>query len=72
MKHLEYAKQTYFEHFEDSMKFFGLSFKASFYFFIHAINPNVFEKSGSRTIFKLNEVIAKKIAEAEMRRKNYI
>ena len=68
MKHLEFARQSYFEHFKDAMEFYGLSCKASFFFFIHAINPNVFEKSGSDTIYKLSQLIAKKKAAAEMRR----
>ena len=54
MKHLEFAKQTYFQHFFDSISYSFIAFKASFYFFIHALVPDIYQCDGSKTIFLLN------------------
>jgi hypothetical protein len=59
-EHLEFANQTYFEHFKDSMYFSFKALKASFCFFIHACYPNSFERTGSNEIFDLNETIKSK------------
>ncbi len=60
-KHLKYAKQSYLEHFKDSIKYVGLSLKASFYFTVHSIYPDLCEHKGSNTIKKLNDILQKKI-----------
>lgn len=60
ISHLEKNKQTYYEHFYDSMSYSLLAFKASFYFFIHAFIPESFQTNGSNTIFKLNDTIKSK------------
>ena len=49
-KHLQQVKQNYFRHFYDALKYSMLSLKASYYFFIHAIYPDVYITSGSETI----------------------
>ena len=56
-KHLIFANQTYYEHFCDSFYYFKQSFYASFYFLCHALYPDIFEKSGSETIYNLNNTI---------------
>jgi len=63
MNHLEYAKQTYFQHFKDAAYYSWTSYKASFYFFLHAISPNHFQKSGSETIKSLNDILIQKYNE---------
>ena len=59
-EHLEFANQTYFEHFKDSMYFSFKALKASCCFFIHACYPSSFEKNGSNEIYELNEIIKSK------------
>ena len=56
-KHLERINKGYFEHFFHAMSYCFISLSASFYFFIHAIYPDVFEFDGSRQIRYLNEVL---------------
>jgi hypothetical protein len=63
--HLEYAGQTYTEHLDDSMKYSWISFKSSFYFFIHGIYPDVFQTKGSNTIIDLHSVIKDKIEQIQ-------
>lgn len=58
--HLDFAGQTYFEHFKDAIKYSYKSLKASFYFFIHALIPDVFTQSGSNCIHNLNDTIKEK------------
>ena len=60
-KHLKYVKQSYFEHFEDSFEYVKLSLKATFYFAVHTIYPDLFEYQGSKTIKKLNDILQEKI-----------
>jgi hypothetical protein len=60
ISHLEKNKQTYFEHFKDSICYSGQAFKASFYFFIHGFVPEAFQTNGSDTIFYLNNTIKTK------------
>lgn len=55
--HLDFANQTYFEHFCDSMKYSIKSTIASFYFFWHAIWPDIYTKSGSNIIHDLSNII---------------
>lgn len=62
ISHLEKNKQTYSEHFHDSMSYSLLAFKASFYFCIHAFIPESFQTNGSNTIFELNDTIKSKIS----------
>lgn len=52
-KHLMDTEQTYSSHFFHAMYYSYTSFKASAYFFIHAIYPDFFEFSGSKTIYDL-------------------
>jgi hypothetical protein len=59
-KHLETVKQTYIEHFIDSVRYSYLSFKASMYFLIHAIYPDIFTSAGSVQISSLHEEIYNK------------
>ncbi len=49
-KHLDNVKQSYREHFTDSIKYSWISLKCSFYFLCHAIYPDSYEKSGSESI----------------------
>jgi hypothetical protein len=56
-KHLERINKGYFEHFFHAMSYCFISLSASFYFFIHAIYPDVFEFDGSRQIKYLNEIL---------------
>ena len=55
--HLDFANQSYLEHFTDSIKYCGRSIKASFFFFIHAFWPDIFTQSGSNCIHNLSETI---------------
>ncbi len=58
--HLKYVKQTYSEHFCDAMLFSFIAFKAFFYFFVHALWPDLFEFNGSREIEQLNNLLMTK------------
>lgn len=58
--HLKYVKQTYSEHFFDAMLFSLIALKASFYFFVHALWPDVFEFNGSIELEKLNQILISK------------
>ena len=57
MNHLMFSQTTYIEHFIKSMTYSFKCIKAGYYFFIHAINPNVYETSGYDCIKELNGVI---------------
>ena len=59
-EHLKKVKQTYLEHFQDGTTFCYLSLKASFYFFIHALWPDIYEYNGSKTISHLHMIITEK------------
>jgi len=63
--HLEYANQSYFEHFKDSIVYSAKSLKASVFFLIHAFIPNTFQHSGSQTIEELNLILKNKIEEIQ-------
>ena len=65
-KHLEFAKQTYFEHMKDSLYYFGVSLKSSFFFLVHAFIPDLFLTNGSENISHLNDTITKKYKELEL------
>lgn len=58
--HLEFAGQTYSEHFVDAMKYSCKSFKASLFFFIHALIPDLFTQSGSKCVHELSDTIKDK------------
>ena len=58
--HLTKVKQTYWEHFFDAISYSFIAFKAVFYFFVHAIFPDVFEFNGSREIANLNNILVNK------------
>jgi hypothetical protein len=60
-KHLEKAKQSYTTHFKDSIGFSLVALKASFYFLIHCIIPDFYERDGSNLIKELNEILQRKI-----------
>lgn len=61
--HLEFAGQTYVQHFRDAIKYSMLSFKASICFLVHALLPNIFQHSGSDIIVGLNDEILQKYAD---------
>lgn len=56
--HLQQVNQTYFQHFKHSIYYSGQSLKATFFFLIHAIFPDVFVDNGSTTIAELNTTIS--------------
>jgi hypothetical protein len=58
--HLEFAGQTYSEHFVDAMKYSYKSFKAGLFFFIHALIPDSFTQSGSNCVHELSDTIKDK------------
>jgi hypothetical protein len=73
-KHLTFANQSYFEHFQDALKYSLTSLTASFYFFIHAVWPDIYTRTGSDTIHELSTLIydkyAKRINEINETRSN--
>lgn len=58
--HLTRVKLTYWEHFFDAISYSFMAFKASFYFFVHAIWPDLFEFDGSNQIANLNAILVNK------------
>ena len=58
--HLTRVKQHYWEHFFDAISYSFMAFKASCYFFVHAIFPDLFEFDGSREIKNLNDILVSK------------
>lgn len=59
-KHLAFADQTYYDHFCDSIKYSWRSLRASFYFFCHAIWPDIYIKAGSDSVHELSNIIREK------------
>lgn len=55
--HLNFMGQCYFFHFKQSIKYSFLACKASFYFFIHAIYPDIFQHTASDIIVGINDEI---------------
>lgn len=53
-KHLRDLNVSYNTHFKHSMSYSLQSLKASYYFFIHAIHPDVYKDNGSLSVQKLN------------------
>ena len=60
MDHLTRVKQDYWSHCFDAMAYSFTALKASFYFFVHAIFPDLFEFDGSREIEKLDNILISK------------
>ena len=60
-KHLKSVKQSYFNHFKDSIKYIKLGLKAVFYFGVHSVYPDLYEHQGSDTIKELNDILQEKI-----------
>lgn len=60
-KHLDFAGQTYSQHFYAAMGYSWRSMKCSFYFFWHAIWPDIFQQSGSDGIINLGDELIEKI-----------
>lgn len=63
MSHLIKAKQSYIEHFLDSMSYTCKALEAVWYFTIHAFIPDFYECSGSRCIKELNDILQTKLAQ---------
>jgi len=59
-EHLNFANQTYLEHFKDSIYYCIKSIESSFYFLCHAIWPDIFQQAGSDTIHHISNIIKKK------------
>lgn len=60
-EHLDFVGQSYTDHFSDSICYSWYSFKSAFYFLCHSFYPDIFERKGSDTLFKLNSMIEKKM-----------
>lgn len=58
--HLKKNNQTYFQHLSESLGHSSIAFKASFYFFVHAFIPSLFEYNGSTSIYSLTDTIKSK------------
>jgi hypothetical protein len=58
--HLKQVNQSYVEHFYDGITYCGISLRASFYFFIHSLWPDLYEFDGSATIKELNAILDEK------------
>jgi hypothetical protein len=58
-KHLIYAKQGYFEHFYDSIRYSGKALKAFWYFTVHAFLPDFYDTNGSTCI---NDILQEKLS----------
>lgn len=58
--HLKLINQSYLDHFNDAMYYSFISLRSSFYFFVHAIWPDLFVTDGSREIYELNRNIFNK------------
>ncbi len=59
-KHLKFVRQCYFEHLVDAFGYSLSALKASVYFFIHGLVPDLFEFDGSEQIQNLNTVLTNK------------
>lgn len=56
--HLNHLNVSYTKHFKHSICYSLMSLKCSYYFFIHALYPDVYVTSGSDTIKKLHNIIS--------------
>lgn len=61
MDHLSFSQTTYTMHFIKTLQYSFKSLQASIYFFIHAVNPNVYETQGYDCIKELNATIIEDI-----------
>jgi hypothetical protein len=61
-KHLIHAKQSYFEHFSDSISYSFKALKAVWFFTVHSIVPDFYQCNGSETIKELNDLLQEKIS----------
>lgn len=59
-EHLEHVKESYWVHFKHSMTCAFLAAKCTFFFIVHAFWPDVFQTSGSDTIFRLTNKMTKR------------
>lgn len=59
--HLNDKKCSYIKHFKHASYYSCMSFKASFYFLVHAFYPDFYTETGSTTIDLLNNEIKKMI-----------
>lgn len=59
--HLLKVRQSYKAHFKDALYYSQLSLQASYYFFMHALYPDIYTNHGSNTIGFLNHIIQKKL-----------
>jgi hypothetical protein len=59
-EHLEHVKESYWVHFKHSMTYAFLAAKCTFFFIVHAFWPDVFQTSGSDTIFRLTNKMTKR------------
>lgn len=59
-QHLQKINQTYLQHFKDAVSYSYVSQKASLYFILHALYPDMFMTNGSSEIAKLHEQLQKK------------
>jgi Family of unknown function (DUF6356) len=55
--HLDHAGESYAAHFLFALKMGGLCFVAGFGIMIHALCPAIFPTIGSRTIFKMHDIM---------------
>ncbi len=59
-RHLQQVNQSYISHFCDSINYSFISLKASFYFLIHSLWPDLYEFDGSNTIKELHNILEEK------------
>jgi fructose-bisphosphate aldolase class 1 len=58
-QHLQKINQTYFQHLQNAFSYAAQCQKASLYFMVHAIYPDVFVDNGSTMVRCLNDVLQK-------------
>lgn len=54
-QHLQKINQTYFQHLQNAFSYATQCQKASLYFMVHAIYPDIFVDNGSTTVKRLHE-----------------
>ena len=64
--HLNEKNCSYFEHFKHASYYSSMSFKASFYFLVHAFYPDFYPDTGSTTI----EILNNEILNNEIKKRN--
>lgn len=62
--HLHHVGEDYFTHMRFALKIAGLTTLATFFLVVHAILPCFFLDNGSRTIEKINAILAARKAAA--------